>query len=452
MNTIVEGLIDSGHKIKVLAVNSFKYSVDINSIPDDYKEKTQIEGIFLDLRIKPLDAFLNLFSSKSYHVQRFISKEFEEKIIEILSKNKYDIIQLETLYVTPYIEAIRKHSDAKIVLRAHNIEHLIWDRITQATKNPIKKFYLSHLSKTLKKYELEALDKFDGIAAITKTDADFFKKTGTKTPIVDIPFGINLNKFQLSDGEYEFPSLFHIGSMNWMPNEEGIDWFLNKVWDLIYKKMPDLKIYLAGREMPDWLINYKKTNVEVVGEVENAQDFIKKIKKKGYTPFIVGGEESDWYKTRIGPYPSKEEADQVVLDLKMAQGITAIVLVSDEDPPDLEEPIDSVDVVVSQFLIWLKAWEAQKINSYLSFYSKDFKDSKRPRKSWEAQRRKVFGSSSGVSIEVSDIQILRANDAVEMSFIQSYKSDRISDVGKKVLIWKNEGDRWKIVKESWEAS
>lgn len=185
---------------------------------------------------------------------------------------------------------------------------------------------------------------------------------------------------------------------------------------------------------------------------ENAQDFIKKIKKKGYTPFIVGGEESDWYKTRIGPYPSKEEADQVVLDLKMAQGITAIVLVSDENPPDLVEPIDSVDVVVSQFLIWIKAWEAQKINSYLSFYSKDFKDSKRPRKSWEAQRRKAFGSSSGVSIEVSDIQILRADDAVEMSFIQIYKSDRISDVGKKVLIWKNEGDRWKIVKESWEAS
>ena len=274
MNTIVEGLVDSGHKTKILAVNSFKYSVDINSIPDDYKEKTQIEGIFLDLRIKPLDAFLNLFTSKSYHVQRFISKEFEDKVIEILSKNKYDIIQLETLYIAPYIETIRKHSNAKVILRAHNIEHLIWDRITKTTKNPIKKFYLSHLSKTLKKYELESLDKFDGIATITKTDAEFFKKTRTKTPIVDIPFGINLNKFQLSDAEYEFPSLFHIGSMNWMPNEEGIDWFLKKVWDLVNEKMPDLKFYLAGREMPDWLLNNKKTNVEVVGEVENAQDFI----------------------------------------------------------------------------------------------------------------------------------------------------------------------------------
>ena len=164
------------------------------------------------------------------------------------------------------------------------------------------------------------------------------------------------------------------------------------------------------------------------------------------------GVDSDWYKTRVGPYPSKEEADQVVLDLKKAQGITAIVLLSEEGPPDLEEPVDSVDIVVSQFLIWLKAWEAQKINSYLSFYSKDFKDSKRSRKNWEAQRRKMFDTGSIVSIEVSDVKILRADDAVEMYFIQDYKSDRISDVGKKILIWKNEGDRWKIVKESWESS
>ena len=54
--------------------------------------------------------------------------------------------------------------------------------------------------------------------------------------------------------------------------------------------------------------------------------------------------------------------------IKKTQGINAIVLVSDENSPDLEEPDDSVDIVVFQILIWLKALEAQKINSYLSFY------------------------------------------------------------------------------------
>ncbi|MBC8283305.1 MAG: SPOR domain-containing protein [Nitrospinae bacterium] len=187
-------------------------------------------------------------------------------------------------------------------------------------------------------------------------------------------------------------------------------------------------------------------------KVENAKGYIKKIKKKGYTPFMVSDEKSNWHKIRVGPYPSKDEADQVVLDLKKAQGITAIVLVSEGGQPDLEEPTDSVDVVVSQFLIWLNAWKAQEINSYLSFYSENFEDSKRSRESWEAQRRKTLSKSSIISIEVSDVQITQEEDAVEMSFTQNYKSDRISDVGKKVLIWRNEGDSWKIVKESWESS
>lgn len=185
---------------------------------------------------------------------------------------------------------------------------------------------------------------------------------------------------------------------------------------------------------------------------ENAQRFIGQIKKKGYTPFIVGGEQASWYKIRIGPYPSKEEANQVVKDLKKAQGITAMVLLSDKGPPDLKERVDSIDVVVSQFLVWLKAWETQEINSYLSFYSNSFEDPKRSREEWETQRRKAFGRSSHISIEVSDIQMRSADDTVEMSFIQNYQSDRISDVGKKILIWKNEGDRWKIIKESWKSS
>ena len=130
-------------------------------------------------------------------------------------------------------------------------------------------------------------------------------------------------------------------------------------------------------------------------EQENAQNFISKIKKKGYTPFIEVNEDSSWYKIRVGPYPSKDEADQVVLDLKKAQDITAIVLVSEGGPPDLEEPIDSVDIVVSQFLIWLNAWKAQQITSYLSFYSKDFEDPKRSRENWEAQRRKLLSKRIG---------------------------------------------------------
>ncbi|MGE5425268.1 MAG: glycosyltransferase family 4 protein, partial [Syntrophothermus sp.] len=85
---------------------------------------------------------------------------------------------------------------------------------------------------------------------------------------------IDLEKFPPGDEHFEFPSLFSIGAMDWMPNSEGIRWFLDEVWPLIHEKFPDLPYYIAGRHMPDWLTRCRRANVKVVGEVECARDFM----------------------------------------------------------------------------------------------------------------------------------------------------------------------------------
>jgi len=121
MNNIIEGLIDAGHEVKVLALNTNKYHVEVDDIPAAYRNKTKIELAYIDLSIKMLPAFLNLFSTKSYHVERFKSKAFEKKLIKILQATAYDIVQIELLYMSPYLDTIRKYSNAKIVLRAPNI-------------------------------------------------------------------------------------------------------------------------------------------------------------------------------------------------------------------------------------------------------------------------------------------------------------------------------------------
>lgn len=273
MNSIVTGLLDAGHTVKVMAFNSDKYHVDINSIPEDYRKKTRIEFIDIDLSIKPLEAFKNLFSNESYHVQRFISDKFKERLIKVLKKERFDIVQLEMIYMAPYIDTIREHSKATIVLRAHNVEHKIWERMAKKTIFFAKRWYLRHLVRTLRNYEMSVLDKVDGIAAITITDASYFRRV-TATPVIDLPFGVDIDKFDPVFEVGDAPTFYHIGSMNWMPNEEGIKWFLNNVWDKVLKRVPDAKLYLAGRNMPKWLKKTKKKNVFVVGEVPDAHQFV----------------------------------------------------------------------------------------------------------------------------------------------------------------------------------
>jgi len=273
MNNLIEGALAAGHNVKVLAINTNKFNVNPANIPDKYKKQTNIELVYIDLGIKPVNAFLNLFTGKSYHVERFISNSFREKLKDVLSKQEYDIVQIETLFMSPYIDTIREFSSASIVLRAHNIEHLIWKRVASITKNPIKKAYLSHLANTLEKYEKAILNKYDGIIPISSKDEGFFKSESIK-PVKTISFGVNTSKLENTKSSKTKNALFHIGAMNWIPNEEGIRWFLDKVWPKVSGKLPDLELYLAGREMPNWLTNLNLKNVIVVGEVPDAYEFI----------------------------------------------------------------------------------------------------------------------------------------------------------------------------------
>ena len=272
-NSIITGLLEAGHQVKILAVNSEKYNVKESDIPDEYRKKTGIELINVDLSIRPLKAFTNLLTKKSYHVERFISKEFRERLIEMLEKEQFDVVQLEMLYMTPYVDDIRTHSKAMIVLRAHNVEHKIWERIAKETKFFIKRWYINHLAKTLKEYELNALETVDGIAAITRKDAAFFRKYCSK-PIIDIPYGVYPEEFTPKFEIEGKPKFYHIGSMNWMPNEEGIHWFIDEVLPKTVEKVPNFVYHLAGRNMPEWLTTMKDPHINVIGEVPDAKVFV----------------------------------------------------------------------------------------------------------------------------------------------------------------------------------
>ena len=289
MDNITQGMLELGHEVKVLTVATSKHPVQYDKISKDYIKKTGLEAVFIDTSIHVMDAFINLFESDSYNVKRFVSADFERKITEILGQHDYDIILLESLYVSPYIDLIRSFSNAKVVLRSPNVEYVIWERVADNSNNILKKSYLSLLAKRLKVYEQSVLDKLDGIASVTKEDLALFKEMGFKRKGIAVPTGIIIDKDLFVEIEQEEElSVFHIASMNWLPNVEAVDWFLKNVWNLVLLEVPQAKLYLAGRDMPDWLLKHKQKNVVVIGEVANARDFYRS-KKIMVVPILSGG-------------------------------------------------------------------------------------------------------------------------------------------------------------------
>lgn len=270
-----KALSEEGCEITLLAMNTVKHYTDVTSLPADYDHYHEIHVTDLDNRVTIAGAITNLFSSKSYHVSRFESEPFAQKLVELLQSTDYDVVQLETMYLTPYVELIRKHSRAIVSMRAHNIEFEIWERIISNTTNPIKKAYIKYLSKKLKKYELATLNSYDYLVPVSQRDFDRFVELGYKKDGLATPIGLDISQYSPSATKQIIPNtLCFIGAMDWMPNREGLDWFLEHVWPDLHRKMPKLQLHIAGLNTPKDLLQLEMPNVMVHGEVPSAIDFI----------------------------------------------------------------------------------------------------------------------------------------------------------------------------------
>jgi glycosyltransferase involved in cell wall biosynthesis len=186
----------------------------------------------------------------------------------------FDVIQLEGVFMAVYIPIIKKHSQAKLVLRAHNVEHFIWDRHILHEKNTFKKMYLQLQNKRLKQFELSAMAKFDAIVPITKVDAEVFRQLGYHKPIFTCITGVDVAAYQLYKSVTEkAKTIFYFGSMDWLPNQEAVTWFLNNCWPIIHKQLPEAKFIIAGRGMPHSLLKLNKPNVLVIENVSDGKAF-----------------------------------------------------------------------------------------------------------------------------------------------------------------------------------
>ena len=230
------------------------------------------------------------FSNKSYHVDRFESAEFAEKLARLLQKNTFDVVQLESIFLAPYLPIIRQYAPAaKVVLRTHNVEHEIWERVAD-NASPLKKWYLRSITPRLKAYELEQINHCDLVVGISQRDVAQFKNLGLRQPATVCPIGLDCRDYRPDPASFLRPlSLSFIGSLDWMPNQEGLRWFLDTIWlPLLAPNFPELTFHIAGRTAPRWLRELDMERVTFHGEVPDAADFLNQHSVM-VVPLLSGG-------------------------------------------------------------------------------------------------------------------------------------------------------------------
>ena len=294
INTLSKSLTALGAEVTLLTMNTSKHRVNVADLPSKFHATFKaVYDVEVNNDITIWGGFKNLFEKESYHVTRFINDDFAKKLVEILRGSNFDVVQLETVFLTPYIPHIRQNSNAIIALRSHNVEHEIWKRVAEVTDFLPKRWYLNFLNRKLRRFELDNIQHCDILLPITARDERIFKLLGYNGVSVVTPVGLNNRDYVPNPTSFNRPlSLGFIGALDWMPNQEGLRWFLEKVWAIeANREMPqssnldtknkkqkqkitDFQLHIAGRNAPNWLRQLKAKNVVFHGEIANAQQFM----------------------------------------------------------------------------------------------------------------------------------------------------------------------------------
>lgn len=263
---------------------------------DSHKELEQIFArvIGIPLHIPPAKSAadlanyaLNLFTLRPYSQARYCQPRVAERLRQHLREESYDLIVCDFLLTAAVIPG---DFQCPIVLFTHNIEARIWERQVRVARNLVWKAVCYREYRALERMERHYIQRAECVLAVSESDREFFAGFADPGKIHVIPTGVDVEYFRPAPDREEPNSLVFTGSMDWLPNEDGIIWFVEQVLPRVRQQFPDVVLWVVGRRASPKLqeIGARERGVHVTGTVDDIRPYV--ARGSVYVvPLLVGG-------------------------------------------------------------------------------------------------------------------------------------------------------------------
>jgi sugar transferase (PEP-CTERM/EpsH1 system associated) len=189
----------------------------------------------------------NMARPLPYSMVKYCRPEAGVRLRELLASRSYDAVVCDfllTAAVVPWDLPCPK------VLFTHNVEAVIWERHWRVSRNPFFKMISWREYRTMDRVERLYLKKADHVLTVSDSDRDCFSKWVAPQKITTIPTGVDVDYFKpaCTPGSGKPGTLVFTGSMDWMPNEDAILYFAEKILPAVQARIPEVKLLVVGRK------------------------------------------------------------------------------------------------------------------------------------------------------------------------------------------------------------
>jgi glycosyltransferase involved in cell wall biosynthesis len=232
-----------------------------------------------------LQLMKGLFAPLPVPMIRYNSRELRATVDRLRREESFDHVVCDFLNSAPYFSDL-----SNVVLFQHNVEAVIWERHAQNAPTFLHRAYFRLQARRMAAYERKVCNLVKSVIAVSEADAQKMRDLYGVRRAGAVPTGVDLDYFASRREEESTSDLVFVGSMDWMPNVDGILWFIDEVLPLIRKRRPQCTIAVVGRQPGREVANLAQRDslIRITGTVPDVRPWLWGA-KAAIVPLRIGG-------------------------------------------------------------------------------------------------------------------------------------------------------------------
>ncbi len=235
------------------------------------------------------DVVRHLLDPLPYAVAKYRSPEFQRRVRTLLDTEHFDLVVCDFLVPAVNLPATLP---SPAVVFTHNVEAEIWRRHATTASGGLRRVLFRNQWQRMLRFERETLRRFGLVLAVSEADRDTFSRLygdAMQAPALVVKTGVDTRYFAPADTPASPRHLVFTGSMDWIPNEDAMLFFVREVLPRIRKEEPEVTLGIVGRApTPAVQALGREAGIEVTGSVEDVRPHIAKAAVY-VVPIRIGG-------------------------------------------------------------------------------------------------------------------------------------------------------------------
>jgi polysaccharide biosynthesis protein PslH len=215
--------------------------------------------------------FHTAFSTYPFLVIRNHVPETTTAVKQELEQEQYDLIHAETFYMMPHIP----ETTVPTILVEQTIEYLGYESFAEKVKHSFLRPILKIDIQKIKKWEEFYWNSCTKLITMSQEDKNFISQTVPEEKIAVVSNGVDVDWFAEKERQLpEYPTVLSVGTFNWLPNVEAVNFLVKEVWPKIKKLMSETKLWIVGNAPTKEIFEYQKkdTSITITGGIPDIRD------------------------------------------------------------------------------------------------------------------------------------------------------------------------------------